>query len=155
MKKFALIAVIAIAGISVFADEISDSITANLKTAIKNGKCDDAEKWAKALNEYNASLVASEQVKAAKTANNMLTIYDNLLESVPSIAAGFVKYVKESPWCTNDNEIIVMSHFMKAATTLIERPLTDGDVKSVVDIVVKTEKDEKEALERRVPQRKH
>lgn len=155
MKKFALIAVIAIAGISVFADEISDSITAKLKTAIKNGKSDDAQKWANALNAYNASLAAAEQVKAAKTANNVLTVYDNLLASVPSIASGFIKYTKESPWCSGDNEMAVMSNFIKVAATLVERPLTEGDVKPVVDIVIKTEKDEKEAFERRAPQRRH
>ena len=148
MKKFALIAVIAIAGISVFADEISDSITANLKTAVKNGKCDDAEKWANALHEYNQALTAAEQAQAIKTANKTIAVFDNILTSLPALANGFIRYSHESPWFTQDADLDALRMLASTAAILTERPLTADEVNRVATAFSDAEKKRKEEADR-------
>ena len=147
MKKFAIIAVLAITAIACYADEIEDHMTTMVMSAVKAGKADDAQKWSTALHNYRASLREKQQAHAAETANNFLDVYDNILKSGAAIAKGIAQYEERSPYNKDDkeqapNDWRLIKRIAAIFVTLTERPLNDKDVSDAVTDIVTTEKEE-------------
>lgn len=148
MKKFAIIAVLAITTIACYADEIEDRMTTMVMHATKAGKADEAAKWSTALHNYRASLREKQQAHAAETANNFLDVYDNILKSGAAIAKGIASYEEQSPYNKNDekeqapNDWRLIKRIAAIFVTLTERPLNDKDVSDAVTDIVTTEKEE-------------
>ena len=109
---------------------------------------EDAEKWANALHEYNQALTAAEQAQAIKTANKTITVYDNILTSLPALANGFIRYSHESPYFTQDADLNALRTLVSTAALLTERPLSADEVNRVVTAFSDAEKMRKEESDR-------
>lgn len=80
--------------------------------------------------------LSKEQLRATKNANKVVSVYANLLDSLPAITTVAERYMK---FQCEDKETSAIMSIWKTVCLLIKRPVTSDDLHPVVDSLLKAE----------------
>lgn len=148
MEKIITIVVALVAVFAVNAADLTTAVKTKITNAVKNGDFVAAAQWSATLNNLKQAEFAEKQTQLVKKADEVATVYTNVLKSAPVVLDGIALYTMATDPDANKvgSDGYKLIHTLELISKVLNRPLTKKDVAPIVSELASEEEKRQEAM---------